>query len=231
MKKKIIFCFILSIILRTFTPILSFAENIKGENINLYIQENFKKDIYKPGDSDNLKFIIENNTDGKIKIKNLYFSNKNNTYNKPLDEMSKYTNVIIKNNDDIVIESLLKNLLGNNKFKLNIEIEPHKSITFDMHIDIDKSMGNEAQNVYQELYINTDYEVHNDGHIEDNDNGNSGNENDQDNENSGNNNDQDSSENESPQTGDSWNNYPIFIIAISTIIIIVINRKKIENKQ
>lgn len=220
MRKKIIFCFILSIILHTFTLTLGFAENIKGENINLYIQEKFKKDIYKPGDSDNLKFIIENNTDTKIKIKNLYFSKKNNTDNKPFYEMSKYTNVIIENNDNIVIESLLKNLLGNNKFKLNIEIEPHKSMSFDMHIDIDESMGNDAQNIYQELYINTDYEVHNDGHIEDNDN-----------ENSENNNDQDSSENESPQTGDSWNNYPIFIIVISTIIIIVINRKRNENKK
>lgn len=227
MRKKIIFFFILSIILNGAIPTFSFAENVKNKNINLYIQENFKKEIYKPGDSDNLKFVIENNTDSKIKIKSLYFSKKDTNDNKSFNEMSKHTKVIIRNDNWVIIEDYLKNLLDNNKFKLNIEIEPLKSITFDMNIDIDKSMGNEAQNIYQELSINTDYEVYNNDYIE---NGNSENSEGNNTQND-NNNDQNLSMNILPQTGDNWNNSPIFAMIISAVIIIVISRKKNENKE
>lgn len=207
--------FILSIILCIFITVPSFAENINN-NINLYIKENFKKDVYKPGDSDDLKFVLENNKDENIKIKSLYFSKRDNVLSDNFEEIAKNTNIIIKNNNKIIVESLLEDLLDSSKHELNIEAGPHKSLEFDMYINIDSNMGNEAQNIYQELYINTNYEIHNKyGYINNNSQANSG-END----------DKFMSEIILPNTGEE-NNYYVLTICIMTLILAFIYRKEI----
>ena len=225
MKNKIKILFTLSLFICIFSLNTSFA-NETNKNISIYITEDFKKELYKPGDSDNLKFEIKNNTNNTVKIKKLYLSKKDDNSNKPFEEMSKYTNVVIKNNDKVVFKGLLKDLINGNHFNLNITLDPYQSVPFDMYIDIDKSMGNEAQNVYQELYISADYELHNDT-IVDNDN-NVGNDNNSGNTNSPNGNDSNNSENtNSPQTGDSNNIYLIFIMIGAIVLLLVINKDKL----
>ena len=237
MKNKIKTLLTLSFLLCIFSLNTSFADSVNNQNISIYITENFKKELYKPGDSDNLKFEIKNNTNSTAKIKKLYLSKKDNNSNKPFEEMSKYTNVIIKNKDEVIVQVLLKDLLDDNKINLDITLEPNKNIPLDMYIDIDESMGNEAQNVYQELYISTDYELHNDNIVDDGNNSGNTDTPNGDNNNSGSTNtpsgnDSDNSGNiDTPQTGDKSIIYFIFAIIGSTIILLVINKDKFLNRK
>ena len=242
MKNKIKTLLTLSFLLCIFSLNTSFADSANNQNISIYITENFKKELYKPGDSDDLKFELKNNTNSTAKIKKLYLSKKDNNSNKPFEEMSKYTNVTIKNKDEVIVQGLLKDLLDDNKFNLNVTLEPNKSIVLDMYIDIDESMGNEAQNVYQELYISADYELHNDNIVDGGNNSGNTNKPNGDNNNSGsanppNGNDSNNSENiDTPQTGEKSIIYFIFTIIGATTILLVINKdkflmKKNENKH
>lgn len=167
MKNKAIFSFILIMILSIFSSLTVYAAEVEssGQNLNLYISEDFKKDVYMPGDFDNLKFVVENKTNNTIKVKKLYLSKNDDALNEAFEELARYTNVVIKNQDSVVAEGLLIDILDKNNVKLNIELGPKESLEFDMSIDISIDMGNKAQNCYQELYLNADYEVHGDDNI------------------------------------------------------------------
>lgn len=178
MKNKTILSFILIMVLSIFSSLPTYADIMESnnQNLNLYISENFKKDAYMPGDFDNLKFVVENNTNNTIKVKKLYLSKNDDALNEAFEELARYTNVVIKNQDSVVAEGLLIDILDKNNVNLNIELGPKEALEFDMSIDISIDMGNKAQNCYQELYLNADYEVHGDDNIIDGNNqGNPGN--------------------------------------------------------
>ena len=210
MKNKIIFSILLSLFLGICTSTSSYAEEISNY-VNIYISDNFKKELYKPGDSDNLKFVIENNTGNTIKLKKIYLTKKDDKLNEVFNELSNYTNVVIKNNDSIVIKGLLKDVLDKYKFDVAIELKPNSKLEFDMDIFIDNDMGNEAQNCYQELYISTDYEVHSNGIIQDGS--------------------QDNTNNQSikpsilPQTGDPYNYSIIVLIFIGSMLLFIYKKE------
>lgn len=190
--------------------------------IEVCIKENFEKEILSPGDSDKLKFSIKNDGNKKIKIKKLYFSYHDKVLEDKFNILSKNTDLTIKYENNVIISCTLNKLLSEaNDMKLDIEIKPHESIDFDMNIDIDKSLGNEVQNIYQELFINTEYQIYNiDGNVLD------GNKNDNNN-NNNNNIEEDVAQ---PNTG-STNNYEFYmivgILSISVIgFVLYVNRKK-----
>ena len=178
MKNKTIFSFVLIMILSIFSSLTVYAAEVEiiSQKLNLYISEDLKKDVYMPGDFDNLKFVVENKTNNTIKVKKLYLSKNDDALNESFEELARYTNVVIKNQDSVVAEGLLIDILDKNNVNLNIELGPKESLEFDMSIDISIDMGNKAQNCYQELYLNADYEVHGDDNIiDDNNQGNPGN--------------------------------------------------------
>lgn len=234
MKNKSIILFVLVILLFNVFSIPIFANTLyNNEDISFYIQESPTKEIYKPGDSDYLKFVIKNNTSNNIKLKNLYFTPKDSTTDKLLKNISKYTNVIIKHNDNILIEGLLYDLINNKNYNINLNLSPNYTLEFDMYIHIDESMGNEYQNCYEELYINTDYIIDNDDNkIHNNQIGTDKNQSlpsTGDTQSSPNTN-----ENQSlPSTGDNYNNYILIIFIISIILLLVSIKKgyKINEKN
>lgn len=229
MKNKTIFSFILIMVLSIFSSVPTYADTVANEsqNINLYISENFKKQVYKPGDSDNLKFVIENNTTDTIKIKKLYLSKNDSTASEAFEELAKYTEVVIKNNDSIIIKGLLSDILDKGKFNVNLELSPKQSLEFDMSINMSIDMGNKAQNCYEELSISTDYEIYsNDDHINDNNQSNSGNNNTGNGENNSNDNNQNVGEGSLPQTGAPYD-YSMFIVILIAIALIFMYRKEI----
>lgn len=164
MKKNIKYCGIVCFMLLTIMSVLTkseiYAKEKDKSSIEVEIFKNFEKEIFSPGDKDNLKFSIKNNSNQVIKVKKIYLNYFNDELKNNFNILSKNTNVKITYKDNVIIKCTLDQLLKrNNQFAMDIRIKPHESKIFDMVIDIDKSLGNEVQGVYQEFYINAEYQV------------------------------------------------------------------------
>lgn len=143
----------------------SFAS--QNVSIQIYQQPN---NLLKPGSSEIIKFVIKNNTNQKMTLDKIYMMEKSKTVDekpalsKGFEEMAKYTDITIKQtgNESNKVKSGLKDMLGEKNgvnLKNNVSIYPGKEQAFDMTIDMNEAMGNDAQSLSKVFSLGTVYNL------------------------------------------------------------------------
>lgn len=145
----------------------SFAYQNENVSIQIYQQPN---KLLKPGASEVIKFVIKNNTNQKMTVDKIYMMEKSKTVDekpslsKKFEEMAKYTDITIKQtgNESNKVKSGLKDMLGEKNgvnLKNNVSIYPGKEQSFDMTIDMNEAMGNDAQSLSKVFSLGTVYNL------------------------------------------------------------------------
>ncbi|MEG2457984.1 MAG: hypothetical protein RSB41_03745 [Bacilli bacterium] len=143
-----IICFVIA------TP--TFASSKNTNNISLSIERYEPKEGWKPGDNNEIKITIKNNSNKNIKVDQIFINHKSKeglNLEKAFKEMSENTNVIFRyNNKNISKDITLQNLLSDGKVVID-DVVVNRNTTLDilMAIDMNENMGNNAQglsNVY-----------------------------------------------------------------------------------